>query len=258
MVTRATLAPADPECLRVTDSGPILLVCDHASNAVPESFALLGLERGKLEDHIAWDIGAAGVTRHLSELLDCPAVLATVSRLVIDCNRAPGDSDSIIQLSEFTPIPGNVGLDDGERAVRADAYYTPYHDGIAAIVGAGSAHIGAIVAVHSFVPVYHGRKRPWHIGLIHDGDHRLAAALAAYLRADGDLVVGDNEPYAPGDGVYHTLSRHAAARGLPSLMIEIRSDLIREEADQRAWAQRLAPMLRRAAEGLTIGESDLG
>lgn len=255
VVTREALVPARPERWRVTGRGPILFVCDHASNVVPDAFESLGLDRENLEDHIAWDIGAAGVTRHLSELLDCPALLATVSRLVIDCNRDPDDWDSIIQLSEFTPVPGNIGLDDSERSARAAAYYAPYHDCIEATRVARSAQIEAVIAIHSFVPVYHGKKRPWHVGLIHNRDDRIAKALAPRLRADCGLMVGDNEPYAPTDGVYHTLSRHAEAHDLPSLMIEIRSDLIREEADQFAWARRLAPMLLSATEGLATSEA---
>ena len=239
-----------PEKWRATGRGPMLLLCDHASNFIPEIFDSLGLDQKSLDDHIAWDSGAAGVTRCISDLLDCPAILTTASRLLIDCNRDPADWDSIVELGEHTPVPGNMGISETERAARVAAFHTPYHECIDDVRVAGAARIGAMVAIHSFVPVYHGKQRPWHIGLIHNRDHRIAESLALQLRADVGLIIGDNEPYGPSDRVYHTLARHAEAHGLPSLMIEIRNDLIATEAGQSDWARRLAPMLLNAVEGL--------
>lgn len=244
------LLSAMPERWRATGRGPILLLCDHASNFIPEAFGSLGLDQESLEDHIAWDVGAAGVTRNLSDLLDCPAILTTASRLLIDCNRDPADWDSIVEVGERTPVPGNVGLSETERAARVAAYHTPYHKCIDEARIAGVARIKAMVAIHSFVPVFHGKQRPWHIGLIHNRDHRLAESLALQLRTDRGLMIGDNEPYGPSDRVYHTLARHAEAEGLPSLMIELRNDLIGSDTGQSDWAQRLAPMLLKAIEGL--------
>lgn len=249
-MTPVELLPAAPERWRPAGRGPILLLCDHASNFIPQPFASLGLDGERLDSHVAWDSGAAGVTRMIADMLDCPAVLATASRLLIDCNRDPADADSIVEMGEQGPVPGNAGLDEAARAARAAAYYTPYHDGIEDARDAGAAHIKALVAIHSFVPVYHGARRPWHIGLIHNRDHRLAESLAPQLAADRALVVGDNQPYGPDDRVYHTLARHAEAHGLAALMIEIRNDLIASEADQAAWAARLAPMLLAAVKNL--------
>jgi len=239
-----------PDQSRIAGLGPILLLCDHASNFIPKEFGSLGLTQDSLNSHFAWDPGAAGVTRRISELLDCPAILASASRLLVDCNRDPGDWDSIVEIGESTPIPGNVGLSQVERAARAEAFHTPFHDCIEAARVAGGARFKAMVSIHSFTPEYHGRQRPWHIGLVHSADHRLSQNLALQLRADDDLTIGDNQPYGPGDGVYYTLTRHAEARGLASLMIEIRNDLIATEAGQSAWAQRLAPMLLDAVTGL--------
>lgn len=241
---------AMPEQTQAGGSGPILLLCDHASNFIPEAFGSLGLSRDDLNSHFAWDPGAAEVTRQLSRLLDCPAILASAARLLIDCNRDPGDWDSIVEIGEVTPIPGNIGLSQAERAARANAYHTPFHDCIEAARVAGGNRIKAMVSIHSFTPAYRGKQRPWHIGLVHYADSRLAQSLALQLRADDHLTVGDNEPYGPGDGVYYTLTRHAEARGMAALMIEIRNDLIATEAGQTDWAQRLAPMLLNAVESL--------
>jgi predicted N-formylglutamate amidohydrolase len=241
---------AKPEQSRPTGRGSILLLCDHASNFVPEDFGALGLTQDDLNRHFAWDPGAAEVTRQISQLLDCPAILATASRLLIDCNRDPGDWDSIVEMGEATPIPGNIGLSRDERAARAEAYHTPFHACIEAARIAGVGRLKAVVSIHSFTPEYHGQPRPWHIGLVHNADPRLARSLAVQLRADDHLTVGDNEPYGPGDGVYYTMTRHAERNGLAALMIEIRNDLIATDAGQSAWAQRLAPMLLHAVEGL--------
>ncbi len=234
---------AMPEQPHIAGRGPILLLCDHASNFIPGVFGSLGLTQDSLSSHFAWDVGAAGVTRQISQLLDCPAILASASRLLIDCNRDPGDWDSIVEMGETTPIPGNVGLSPAARAARAAAFHTPFHDCIDAARIAGAARLKAMVSIHSFTPVYRGEQRPWQIGLVHDQDHRIAHSLAQRLRADRGLTIGDNEPYGPGDGVYYTLTRHAERHGLAALMIEIRNDLIATEAGQSTWAQRLAPML---------------
>lgn len=246
---------AEPEQARLDGRGSILLLCDHASNFVHENFNALGLTQDQLTDHFAWDPGAAEVTRAVSRILDCPAILATASRLLIDCNRDPGDWDAIVEIGETTPIPGNVGLSQADRAARVQAYHAPFHSSIEAARTAGAARLKAVVSIHSFTPAYHGRQRPWHIGLVHNADPCLAQSLALQLRADDQLMVGDNEPYGPGDGVYYTLSRHAEAHGLAALMIEIRNDLIATEAGQLAWAQRLAPMLQVAVDGLDVRQA---
>ncbi len=247
---RLTYPLAWPEHVCADGRGSILLLCDHASNFIPENFNALGLRREDLSCHFAWDPGAAEVTRHIAQSLDCPAILATASRLLIDCNRDPGDWDSIVEIGEATPIPGNVGLSKAERAARADAYHAPFHERIEAARLAGMGRLKAVVSIHSFTPDYHGQKRPWHIGLVHNVDPRLAQSLALQLRGEDQLTVGDNEPYGPGDGVYYTMTRHAEAHGLAALMIEIRNDLIATETGQLAWAQRLAPMLQAAVEAL--------
>lgn len=249
-MSEATYPVIMPEQARMNAAGPILLLCDHASNFIPEMFGGLGLGADSLASHIAWDPGAAEVTRELARLLDCPAILAPASRLLIDCNRAPADRDSIVEISEVTPVPGNVGLSPQQRAARAAAYHAPFHASIEAARIAAGLRLRAMVSIHSFTPEYRGERRPWHIGLVHNADHRLADSLLPQLRVDAGLTVGDNQPYGPDDRVYHTLARHAEAHGLAALMIEIRNDLIADAAGQSAWAARLAPLLRDAVAGI--------
>nr|WP_246505282.1 N-formylglutamate amidohydrolase [Microvirga antarctica] len=231
---------------------PILLICEHASNAIPFRYRELGLGPAERDSHIAWDPGALAVARQVSHLLDAPLVYATVSRLVIDLNRDPDAPDSIPAMSERTIVPGNVDLDADERAFRVRNVYDPFHRAVDAVVAARGTAGGfsAIVSVHSFTPVYRDVPRPWHIGLIFDGDARYAKAVAAGLQRDPALTIGMNEPYSPADRVFHTLERHAERRGLAPLMIEIRNDLIRTEDGQASWANRLAPLLRDGMQAL--------
>jgi predicted N-formylglutamate amidohydrolase len=175
--------------------------------------------------------------------LAAPLVYPDASRLLIDCNRPPTAPDSMPVLSEDTPIPGNRDLAEELRARRIRDIYDAYHAAIEAVIEARTPAPTALVAVHSFTPVYRGRSRPWHVGLVVAEDRRLADPLFAALRADAALVVGENQPYAPTDGVYHTLERHAGGRGIPAVMIEIRNDQIATPETQEAWASRLAAAL---------------
>jgi len=223
----------------------VVLVCDHASNWVPPALRSLGLPATELERHIAWDPGALPLAQRLARLMDAPLVHATVSRLVLDVNRDPAHAGSIVTISEDTQIPGNVGLAAAERLRRVRTIYDPYHERLAGTIGAQLARHPdlAVVAVHSFTPVWRGLARPWHIGVLSDHDRRMADPLLALLRGERDLTVGDNEPYAPSDGVYHTLERHCNARNLRSVLLEVRADLIGEPASVDRWAARLARAL---------------
>ncbi|MFC4174389.1 N-formylglutamate amidohydrolase [Microvirga sp. GCM10011540] len=231
---------------------PILLICEHASNHLPQRYGSLGLGPAELESHIAWDPGALSVARELSRLLDAPLIHATVSRLVLDLNRDPSAPDSIWTLSERTTIPGNLDLDPTERARRVREVYEAFHGAVDAFADARKAagQVGAVVSIHSFTPTYRDVERPWEIGLIFDRDERFARSVEAGLRQDEALILGMNQPYSPADRVFHTLERHAERRGLAPLMIEIRNDLIRTEDGQAAWARRLAPLLREGARTL--------
>jgi predicted N-formylglutamate amidohydrolase len=235
--------------------GGFVLVCDHASNRLPVRLGALGLDAPSLESHIAWDPGALGVARALSRRLDAPLLFSTVSRLIIDCNRPLDAPDLVAATSETTAIPGNADLDPGERARRIQEVYEPYHAAISRCLN-GRAARGlptAVLAVHSFTPVYKGVARPWHVGILFDRDRGLAELLIEGLRAERGLNVGVNEPYSPADRVYSTLSRHAEARGLRSAMIEIRNDGIGDAEGQALWADRLAGLLEAAEPALRAG-----
>ncbi len=231
---------------RPLGAAPFVLICEHASNAFPSRYGTLGLTAAERESHIAWDPGALAVAQRLSTRLDAPLIHATISRLVIDLNRDPEAPDSIAAVSESTAVAGNAGLATAARAERVAAVYRPFHDAVDRFLGARRAPTRAIVSMHSFTPIYRGVARPWHVGLIHDADDRLAMRVAAGLSRDPSLVVGLNQPYSPADRVFHTLDRHAVRRGLPPLMIEVRNDLIRDAGGQDAWAGRLAPLIEEA------------
>ena len=252
-MTRWLLQRHEPEPVSVereTSTSPFFLICDHASNRMPERLGRLGLEAEDLNRHIAWDIGAAGVARHLSERLDATLVLQNYSRLVIDCNRPPESPELITVHSEATPVPENSGLSAVDRKARQSEIYTPYHERITTLLNARASKCPTLfVSVHSFTPVYLGRSRAQHIGVLYDRDRRVAELMLEGLYADNTICVGDNEPYKLDDGDYG-IPLHAEGRNLPYVLFEIRQDLIDDEAGQRAWAARLAALLQDAAKRL--------
>lgn len=245
--------PASADAAKVTNrggSGMFVILCDHASNAVPGEYGTLGLEPRELEQHIAWDPGALPVAERMAALLDAPLVQSCISRLVIDCNRPLDAPDLIAAVSEATQIPGNHGIDAAERERRIALAHRPFHELTDEIVGErmGNGQQPMLVSVHSFTPTYRGVARPWHVGILHDDDMRLALPLIEALVAETGLVVGDNQPYSPADRVYYTLERHGRSRGLPCVMIEIRNDEIADAAGQQRWAERLSTILSGAKE----------
>ena len=237
--------PAPVSLVNPDGAADFLLACDHAGNAIPRRLGTLGLPDGELQRHMAWDIGVAGLGRELSRRLDAPLLLQTYSRLVVDCNRDPAVPSSIPEVSETTRIPGNVGISAVERAARLSAIFEPYHATLqAALDGrAADGRQTVLVALHSFTPVFKGVGRPWQVGILFNRDTRLARPLIALLRAEGDLVVGENEPYSVSDVSDYTVPVHGERRGLFHVEIEIRQDLIAEPAGQAAWAARLARLL---------------
>jgi predicted N-formylglutamate amidohydrolase len=222
-----------------------LVTCDHASNAVPDwvGGGDLGLPSADMGRHIAHDLGAAGLTRALARALDAPAVLSRFSRLVIDPNRGEDDPTLLMRLYDGTIIPANRHAGPAELELRMDRLYRPYHAALART--AARRADTAICAIHSFTPQLRGRApRPWQIGILYSHlDERLALPLIARLRAEPDLTVGDNEPYAghlPGDAI----DRHALQTGRPNVLIELRQDLISTAEEQATWAARLSPILQ--------------
>lgn len=232
---------------------PFVIVCDHASNRIPAKYGDLGLTATERTSHIAWDPGALSVSQMLSDLLDAPLVQSTVSRIVIDCNRALDAPDLIWTLSEATRIAANENLDASERQYRIDHFHRPYHASIETLLEA-RRHAGQetiLVCLHSFTPVYLGVARPWPIGLIHGVDTRYTRALLDALKAaEPAMNVGWNQPYAALNGVTLTLEKHGDGRGLDATMIEIRNDEILEPVGVARWASRLAHCLEAARQAL--------
>jgi len=223
-------------------ASPFLLTCDHYGRAIPRGLGDLGLTESELARHIAWDIGIAGVADALSKHLGAHLIAQRYSRLVIDCNRPLTAPGSIPRISESTIIPGNEGLTRDAAAARRQQVFDPYHRRIGEAIDrrlrAGIPTV--LVALHSFTAVYAGIARPWHVGTLYQRDSRLPPLLLKGLRAQGDLVVGDNEPYAVSDETDYTIPVHGEARGLMNTGLEIRQDLIGDEAGERQWADRLA------------------
>jgi predicted N-formylglutamate amidohydrolase len=234
----------------------ICLVCEHAGRVVPQRLGRLGLGTDEFDRHIAYDIGAEGVSRHLSALLDAPLVLQRYSRLVYDCNRPPEAPSAMPEVSEATVVPGNRNLSAQERKARIEEIYIPFHAAVGDVLDEIEARgqPPRLVTIHSFTPVYNGVRRTLDLGILHDEDSRLAdVIIAASRQAEPRLDVRRNEPYGPADGVTHTLVKHAAPRGIENVMIEIRNDLIAEEAGQREWADRLARLLTATRNGAGAG-----
>ncbi len=241
----ATDEPAAVEIVNADGNGSAVLVCDHATNRVPQRLGGLGLDTTQLAAHIAWDAGAADVARRLSAQLDAPLLLSGYSRLVIDCNRPLASDESIPEQSAGVPVPGNRKLAPGDRGRRIDALYRPYHDAIARLLDTRAARPTLLLSLHSFAAVFHGTPRPWHAGVAYWRHGDLAALLRAALARDEDLTIGDNQPYAIEAGIDYTVPRHGEGRGLPSVMIEMREDEVRTSSGAAAWAARLAAAYRR-------------
>jgi len=250
MPDSAGCAPAPSVAPTLTDSYEILpgradaglvLICDHAVNALPEGYGTLGLPRRELERHIAYDIGAYAVMRCVAHALGVPAISARFSRLLIDVNRGLDDPTLIMRLSDGAVVPGNRKIDAEERSRRVATYYEPYHlaldDLIEQCMAAGVPPV--LLSIHSFTEQWKGARRPWHAAILWDRDYRFSVPLLEALRADSNLVIGENEPY-DGKLAGDCMWQHGTRRGLAHTILEVRQDLIRDEAGQVEWAERIA------------------
>jgi len=230
--------------LRTAGAAPALLICDHASRAIPQTLDRLGLDGAELARHIAWDIGVAEVAGELAPRLDCPAVLSGFSRLVIDANRRLGSAGSVPPVSDGTEVPGNRNLGEPHRAARVEQLFKPYHAAVSRMIEAKLAQgqRPLLVFLHSFTPVMQGFHRPWEIGILWNEDARVARPLIEALRAKG-LQVGDNEPYSGASTEDYGLHAHGEGRGLPSVLIELRQDLVDTRQGALRWARILHEVL---------------
>jgi predicted N-formylglutamate amidohydrolase len=245
------LAPDEPPAVTIlpaSGQSPFVLVSDHAGRRIPKRLGDLGVSESELRRHIAWDVGIEPVVRFMAEELGAPAIMQPYSRLVIDCNRPFHAVSSITPLSENTPVPGNVKLAPEEIAARQKEIFAPYHAAITAELERRKRdnEPAFLVAMHSFTPVFKGFQRPWHAGVLYNRDSRFAAFVLRLLREEDELTVGDNEPYMVSDDTDYTIPVHGEQRGLPHVAIEIRHDLIENEADQRFWAKRMCRILTEA------------
>ncbi len=226
-------------------ASPYLLLCEHASNRIPRALGDLGLPEAELRRHIAWDIGVSALSQHLSRTLDAPLFMANYSRLVIDCNRPLGVPSAIPEVSETTEIPGNRALTAAERQQRIDTLFTPFAATVArrldGLQKAGKRPV--VVGIHSFTPVYSGRQRPWHAGILYGRAVEFGQTLIRGLQADAALAIGDNEPYTIHPDEDYTVPVHADDRGLPGALIEVRHDLIDTLAGVGEWGERLTRCL---------------
>lgn len=245
------LAPDEPAAfleLQPQGGSDFMVVVDHAAARIPRRLGSLGLAASELERHIAWDIGALGVASRVAHSIDAPLLAQNYSRLVIDCNRDPKVPSSIPSMSESSVIPGNVNLDGAQAALRRAEIFDPYHERIRALIderlAAGRPTI--LVAQHTMTDVYKDVRRHMHAAILYNRDRRFAGLMLDMLRREKDLIIADNEPYFVSDATDYTIPRHAEARGLPHVEIEIRQDLVADESGQTQWAQRIAQALQDA------------
>ncbi|MBT3069715.1 N-formylglutamate amidohydrolase [Rhodomicrobium sp. Az07] len=231
------VSPGDPDTR-------LLVLCDHATNLLPPEYGTLGLDDVQLNRHIAYDIGALGVAREIGRRLRATVISTRFSRLLIDPNRGEDDPTLIMRISDGALVPGNTHVDEAEMARRMRAYFQPYHAAIAAEIDAMLARdkIPVIFSMHSFTNVWRGIPRKWHAAVLWDSDPRLPIPTLKQLRERTGLEIGDNEPYS-GHLRNDTIFRHATLRGLPNVLVEVRQDLIRDEAGQIEWAAILADSL---------------
>lgn len=239
--------PAPVTVYNASGRSPLLLVADHAGNLMPRALGVLGLPEAERARHIAWDIGIAGVAQRLADALDATLIRQNYSRLVIDCNRPLDVAASIPEISELTAIPGNVGVGAAGKAARAREIFWPYHRAIDDELDRrqDAGRPAALIALHSFTPVFKGEARAMQAALLYHRDPRLARSLLALLEREG-LIVGDNAPYFVSDSTDYTIPAHGERRGLPHALVEIRQDLIAEDKGQAEWADRLARLLPEA------------
>lgn len=238
------------ELINGDGTSEILLICEHAGRRIPRAFDRLGLAVEHQTSHIAWDIGAKGLAVQLSQKLDAALAMQRYSRLIYDCNRDWGAIDETPVNVDFIDVPGNRDLGETQRRRRRDVFYEPFFEGTRGLID-GRLDRGrptVIVTIHSFTPVFKGKHRDLDIGVVHDSDARLADIMCAEHGPMSGLDIQRNEPYGPDRGVTHTLKVHGCARGLLNVMIEVRNDLIADEAGQTDFAGKMAEWIGRSID----------
>ena len=229
-----------------------VIAVDHASRRIPKCLATLGLAQPDLERHIAWDIGALAVAQSVSAALDAPLVAQNYSRLVIDCNRRPGDPASIPTISESTLIPGNLDLPAEQISARQREVFDPYHQHLGALLEerAAAGRRTILIVQHSMTNVFKGVRREMHAAVLYNRDPRFGGCLLEALRSETGLIVGDNEPYSGKEQIGYTLPHHGESRGIPHVEVEIRQDLIQLPSGHAEWSRRMTAALLAAEQAL--------
>jgi predicted N-formylglutamate amidohydrolase len=257
MFDRLLAADEPPPFIEVGRQGTsnFVIVVDHASYRIPRRLNNLGLPESELQRHIAWDIGALGVARRVAAALDAPLLAQNYSRLVIDCNRDPAVPSSIPRVSESSEIPGNVDLSEAEVSARRREIFDPYHQRVREVLDerAAANRPTLLVAQHSMTDIYKGARRDMHAAVLYNRDRRFAGLVLDMLRRESELYIADNEPYFVSDETDYSIPRHGEARALPHVEIEIRQDLVSDEAGQAEWAQRITRALQDAEKAFLGG-----
>ena len=238
-----------PQILNEQARVGVILLCDHASNHIPAGYENLGLDDEYLDEHNAWDIGMAEITRRIAKMMKVPAVLAPVSRLVIDCNRGPDDPTLVPRVSDGINIPVNNDMGAAQIAARRKTYWEPFHQAADAIVKAhlDDGIVPLVIGMHSFTPSMDGEDRPWGISFLWNKDPRLAQAMIGWMERETDLVVGDNVPYS-GRELYYTMQTHGADHGCPQTTLEVRQDLVLGKGMLDQWAALIADAIDECLE----------
>ncbi len=236
------------EILNPAGTADIIFICEHASNYIPPDYNNLGLGKGFLDKHIAWDIGMEQLTRQLSARLNAPAIMARFSRLLIDPNREEDHKTLIPTVSDGIIIPENQTLSHEEIESRKNRFYHAFHDRTEILVKGKiqSGQVPLICGMHSFTPHMKGQHRPWQAGMLWNKDPRLAMALINHLTARG-YNVGDNQPYS-GRDLFFTMNRHGHNHGTPHVTIEIRQNEVDSPEGVDLWAGILADDLTKIAQ----------
>ena len=250
----ALLASDEPAAFEIVNAGgaaPFVLICDHASALIPRTLDGLGLDEAVRARHIGWDIGAAELARRLSARFDAPLVLAGYSRLVIDCNREFDDPTSIPTISDGIEIPGNRAIGAAQAEARQRIFFAPYHEAIEALIAGfrTRGHDPAVISIHSMTPIFKGEERAWEVCVLWNEDPRVAVPFLKNLRAEGDIAVGDNQPYSGRDDYGYSIQHHAEAPELPHVLIEVRQNLIDTNQGAARWSERVARALGPALLG---------
>lgn len=240
------------EIVNVSGYARFVVVCEHAGRQIPRLLEKLGISDDDRKRHIAWDIGAWEIAKRVSTRLGAPLIGQRYSRLVCDCNRSPDADDVIPQWSDGTFIPGNDGLSASSRMARIEEIHEAFHREVTKLLDDHARRVRdlALISIHSFTPKLNGKKRPWHVGILHPSSGSLQSSFLSAFRSDPEIVAGDNEPYSLLEDDSFTLGRHGIGRGIDCIEIEIRQDLIEGPSGQQAWAHRICDVIERMERDL--------